>query len=109
MSDIIISRNSDGNIEVNVPHSVIHHSPTGFEIGYGGSGPADLALNILQHYLPGEQVKCYEGKCSQQAWILHQPFKWRFITKMDKSGGVIKDEIIKDWIKEELRKLNNEV
>ena len=30
------------------------HSPTGFEWGYGGSGPADLALSILADYL-GEQ------------------------------------------------------
>lgn len=28
-------------------HHVKHHSPTGFECGYHGSGPADLALSIL--------------------------------------------------------------
>lgn len=27
------------------------HSPTGFEWGYGGSGPAQLALAILAHHL----------------------------------------------------------
>lgn len=26
---------------------VVRHSPTGFEWGYGGSGPSDLALSIL--------------------------------------------------------------
>jgi hypothetical protein len=26
---------------------IVYHSPTGFEWGYAGSGPADLALNIL--------------------------------------------------------------
>ncbi len=29
---------------------VMYHNPTGFEWGYGGSGPADLALSILAHY-----------------------------------------------------------
>ncbi|MGH6693352.1 MAG: DUF6166 domain-containing protein [Gammaproteobacteria bacterium] len=28
-----------------------NHSPTGFEWGYGGSGPAQLALAILADYL----------------------------------------------------------
>ncbi|MBT9252140.1 MAG: hypothetical protein KM296_00220 [Brockia lithotrophica] len=32
-------------------HHVERHSPTGFEWGYGGSGPADLALSILHDYL----------------------------------------------------------
>ena len=31
----------------NVAQSVVKHSPDGFEWGYGGSGPADLAYNIL--------------------------------------------------------------
>ena len=29
-----------------LPH-LVHHSPTGFEFGYGGSGPADLARSIV--------------------------------------------------------------
>lgn len=29
---------------------VVHHSPSGFEWGYGGSGPSDLALSILCDY-----------------------------------------------------------
>ncbi|MGC9084405.1 MAG: DUF6166 domain-containing protein, partial [Anaerolineae bacterium] len=30
---------------------IVRYSPTGFEWGYGGSGPADLALSILRDYL----------------------------------------------------------
>jgi hypothetical protein len=26
------------------------HSPDGFEVGHGGSGPSDLALSILAHH-----------------------------------------------------------
>lgn len=29
---------------------VVYHSPTGLEWGYGGSGPADMALTILSHF-----------------------------------------------------------
>ncbi len=38
-----------------VLHHVVRHSPTGFEWGYLGSGPADLAYSILADYA-GEDV-----------------------------------------------------
>ncbi len=31
----------------NLPHTIDWHSPSGFEWGYSGSGPAELALNLL--------------------------------------------------------------
>jgi len=49
---------------------VWNHSPTGFECGYGGSGPAQLALAIL--------LKA--GLSNERACHLHQAFKWEFIT-----------------------------
>ena len=54
--------------DTNVPHLVVHHSPTGYEWGYGGSGPADLALNILEWQLRregyrGDTIPCFEGRC----------------------------------------------
>lgn len=36
-----------GEIREPLRHRIVYHSPTGFEWGYAGSGPADLALNIL--------------------------------------------------------------
>jgi hypothetical protein len=33
-----------------LPH-LCFHSPDGFEIGYAGSGPSDLARSIIGHYL----------------------------------------------------------
>src|SRR5690554_605825 len=44
--DIICCRTEEG-FKTNVPHAWKHHSPSGMAWGYGGSGPADLALNIL--------------------------------------------------------------
>lgn len=46
-----------------------NHSPTGFEWGYGGSGPAQLALAILSDHLGNEK-----------ALTLYQQFKEEVIT-----------------------------
>lgn len=49
-----------------------NHSPDGFEWGYGGSGPAQLALAILADHLGDDPL----------ALELHQPFKWRCIARV---------------------------
>ena len=49
-----------------------NHSPTGFEWGYGGSGPAQLALALL--------VDCLEDE--EQAIALHQEFKFAIVAKL---------------------------
>lgn len=92
-------------LETNVVRSVIHHSPTGFETGYGGSGPADLALNVLSALIPpGEDdrsaVRCFRGQCSHSAWVLHQSFKEAFLTGMDERGESIPARIIRDWLED---------
>ena len=55
------------------------HSPTGFEWGYGGSGPAQLALAILADHLNDDE----------QAVMLHQPFKWAVIAKLPRGGWTL--------------------
>lgn len=39
-----------------------NHSPTGFEWGYNGSGPAQLALALLADYLANDEeaLDCYQ-------------------------------------------------
>ncbi len=112
--DVQLGRGAHGTSTTaltNVPWTVIHHSPTGFEWGYGGSGPADLALNILNAFVPARSrfvrgdvvpainIKCWRGYCSKTAWDLHQAFKWRFIAKMPKYGGTIPREEILEYIR----------
>jgi hypothetical protein len=41
----------DYEVATNVPHLFHHHAPTGFEWGYRGSGPADLAFVISEWFL----------------------------------------------------------
>jgi uncharacterized protein DUF6166 len=84
-------RNADGShlgdALVDIPQRFVCHSPTGFEWGYGGSGPADLALNVLGLFVP-----------PPEAWRLHQDFKFHFIAPMAREGGTIEAAEVRDWI-----------
>jgi len=92
--DVVCSRNENG-ITTNVPCRITKHSPDGFEWGYGGSGQADFALNILSVYI-GEQEARRDG--------LYQDFKFQFISKLPPEGGTIKREDIMRWIDERKEK-----
>ena len=103
MRDIACTRGDDGTVTCSIPHTHKHHSPTGFEIGYGGSGPSDLALNILAAALPRQKgdpgVTLHDGsRVSEAAWDLHQPLKWNLIATMPREGGTIAGVVIKAWI-----------
>ena len=65
---------------------VWNHSPDGFNWGYGGSGPAQLALAILLH----------AGLSPSRATHFHQPFKWDVIAKL--SGDFSIDIDVEAWI-----------
>ena len=100
--DVRVWRDADGALQATVAH-LAHHSPSGFECGYGGSGPADLALSILAAFLPaqtdGSAERLYRGvRCSRFAWMYHQQFKWEFIATLPKEGGVIRAADIREWI-----------
>lgn len=91
--DVFIFENGpDGDAVFNFQWRIAYHSPTGMNFGYGGSGPADAALNILVHFVDG-----------YTADILHQEFKWKFIAPLDQEkGGKIEAAAIRKWIKDEL-------
>jgi hypothetical protein len=96
-------RRMDQQTSTNVPHLVIHHSPTGYAWGYGGSGPADLALNILEWVLrwegyQGETVPCYEGRCFGLAWDLHQAFRRDVIAVCDREDAHIPLATVTNWL-----------
>jgi hypothetical protein len=93
-----------GDVITNVPHLVVHHSPDGFEFGYTGSGPTDLALNICQLYLnmtgyEGQQTKCYDGKCWSLAWALRRYFRMAFLETVPRKGTTIPFATIDAWFK----------
>ena len=87
----IICRRTEHGPEVNIPHRFVKHSPAGFEWGYAGSGPVDLALNALAMYIGREKAE-ENG--------LYQEFKREFIATLPFEGGVIKREQVLAWLKE---------
>ncbi len=83
---------------------VIYHSPSGFEWGYGGSGPADLALSILAHYfkeryLTTAYLKKFHSRPSQ-AWEYHQRFKWNVVSAWKDDWTISTDEIT-TWLQKQ--------
>lgn len=103
LTDGLILKRDDDGVWTNAPHLVTHHSPDGFEFGYGGSGPADLALNVVEAVLrqidyTGEVMTCWDKRqCFEKAWDLHQEFKLVFIAGAE-DNTVIPYANILSWI-----------
>lgn len=70
----------------------VRHSPDGFQWGYGGSGPAELARCILFDLL-GKQRESFINS-------IYQEFKRKFIETADKDLE-IKAEDIDKWLSDE--------
>ena len=109
-----LQRTSKGARLTNVPHYVIHHSPMGYEWGYGGSGPADLALNMVEAALrallyDGELYRCWDGECFRLSMSLHGALKWQFIAPLDRDAPehVLDWTEIIEWIKTEANKISD--
>lgn len=65
-----------------------NHSPTGFSWGYGGSGPAQLALAILLDVTGDEQL----------AVNYHQDFKWQFVAAWKENWEITSEQVL-EWLK----------
>lgn len=113
---IILQRSADGVLATNVPHVATHHSPTGYEWGYSGSGPADLALNCVEAILRridfhGElmQEPMWDGyRVFRASWQLHQEFKRVFIATAPRDVGTWRLEYdrARQWVEDELVNLD---
>ena len=57
---------------LNLRLDLYNHSPTGFEWGYCGSGPAQLALAILADHLGDDQ----------EVLEFYQRFKWAIVASL---------------------------
>lgn len=107
-------------VQTNIPHLVERHSPDGFEYGYGGSGPADLALNaaevVFQRLAADGEIDHTEtsefwstddegvrdGLVSKAAMAHYQDFKARFVAPASRKGGRVSWERLKAWAKKRL-------
>lgn len=93
----------------NVPHIVCRHSPDGYEWGYSGSGPSELALNICEFYFRllrndegldiGKSHAFKQGVAHDATLMVYQSFKEEFIATMDIDGGSIPTNTVMAWLK----------
>ena len=82
---------------------VSYHSPDGFEWGYAGSGPADLALAILADYFDESAEFVLAALRSMwtprsKAAALHQSFKERFVATERRDEWQLESDAIEAWL-----------
>jgi len=67
---------------------VYNHSPDGFNWGYGGSGPSQLALAVMLH----------EGLSDREALWRYVRFTSKVIAAIDEDHWVIPGAEVRQWI-----------
>jgi hypothetical protein len=83
----------DDNVLMPGPSQQLYNHSSDFNWGYGGSGPAQLALALLLDVTgdPDLSVK------------LHQHFKWQVVAGWGDSWQITSDEV-KKWVATEISK-----
>ena len=90
-----------------LPHIPVH-SPSGFNAGYLGSGPADLAVSILAHYFgefPQQVLDAWGGSGESRALVMHQQFKRDIVASILLADGEsygLTSEQVGHWLAEGL-------
>jgi hypothetical protein len=69
---------------------IVRHSRTGFEYGYGGSGPADLALSILAACVSMEKADRWYGKFKIERVAAETAREW-----------TVKVQQVREWVKQQ--------
>ncbi len=69
-------------------YDLANHSPTGFSWGYGGSGPAQLALALLADAMGRDELAL--------AW--YQDFKWAVIARILSESWTLTERQVNDWL-----------
>ena len=95
----IVTVTSDGvSSALNPRLDLRNHSPTGLEWGYGGSGPAQLALAILADHLSDPAL----------AQNLYQDFKFNVVARLTSDQWLLSSNDVENAL-QEIRAKNIEV
>ena len=86
--EVIDAGSPDGGYPLNPRYDLRHHSPTGFEWGYGGSGPAQLALALLADALGDDE----------QARRHYQDFKFKVVASLPQGSWELSEEDIRQRV-----------
>lgn len=89
---VVLTRDKKGIAVTNVPHVVSRHhkgTPPEFEWGYVGSGPRELAMNILYHF----------GLEEPEADYFSKHFADQVLGRIDREkGGELTESAIAKWM-----------
>jgi len=95
-------RNDDGSCSVSVNGQPLdprldwqYHNPTGFDWGFQGSGPAQLALAILADYL-GQERK-------ELVLLFYQKFKADVVSEFAFSNWELSGEDVRIWLNRKIK------
>ncbi len=92
-----------GNAQVTVDgaplaprNDLANHSRDGFEWGYSGSGPSQLALAVLAHHFraAGDEPRLADAK----ARALYHTFKDKLIAKLQAEGWELDAHVVADTV-----------
>lgn len=79
-----------------LPH-VARNSPAGFEFGFSGSGPYDLALSILADHFEEVMEEIVAGR--RRCFSLYEKFTDAFVARAQGQEFAITDQSIDRWLK----------
>lgn len=97
--DCVVLVSEDGEMWANLPLYLneVNHSPTGFEWGYYGSGPSQLAYAIVR-YLAGKEAK--PAKAKEFAQMIYMEFKQGVIGSLPHTGWELEYNDAMDIVRE---------
>ena len=89
---VVVVRPGRTTIALSNPLGLRRHSPTGFEWGYGGSGPAQLALALLADATDSATL----------ALDHYQDYKVAVVSQLPRQGWTLTQDQILDWLADRL-------
>ena len=110
LGEVSVYRPNGLPLEPKRSQQVVNHSPTGFEWGYQGSGPAQLALAILLDITdnPEEACKNYQlfklqvvGLIKAESWVMSVEFIVDWLSQAQPSYAPLPQ-----WINDQLQQIN---
>ena len=75
----------------------VRHSPDGFEWGYGGSGPSELARCILIEHAALNEAQVND-RWADHLPVSYQDFKWDTVARWDRDSFEITSAEIDAWV-----------
>jgi hypothetical protein len=90
LNRVIVGFDGQTTVATNVEHKIVYHSPTGFEWGYNGSGPSELALNLAELVVQKAELVTPSGvHCTELAWHTKHSVKELLVSLVPEEGGFI--------------------